>query len=439
MIKIWSIAWNDYLLTVISRTFLISLLLAPLLFLGISGIQLIARSNKDLQDKVLVVVDRSNVLYPAIAEKAVKRNRSGKVLSGDLGKKKKVGSRFLIEPYGNDFAMVDKIEKDLSEKIRNKEIFAFALIGKDVVHPGEGSDNRISYYSDSPTTYDLPDWLSEAANEKVESLRFESAGIHQRTVNKLLQPVSLDRLGLADASKEGLKSLAQKEDMVEAFIVPLGAVFLLFIIVNMSAPLMLNMVIEEKMNKIMEVLISSVPPFHLMLGKLLAATMVGLTLATVYLGSMIALFLTFGDGDAIPGRLCLWFILFLILALMSYGSIWGSIGAACSEIKDTQNFAGLTVIMVIAPFALVIPVLESPGSAFSIGISLVPLFTPMLMLLRLGIPPGPAPWEIGLSLVLCVAFTLLCVWGSGKIFRFGLLAQGHRPNLGQVIRWLFSS
>ena len=89
MIKIWSIAWNDYLLTVISRTFLISLLLAPLLFLGISGIQLIARSNKDLQDKVLVVVDRSNVLYPAIAEKAVKRNRSGKVLSGDLGKKKR--------------------------------------------------------------------------------------------------------------------------------------------------------------------------------------------------------------------------------------------------------------------------------------------------------------------------------------------------------------
>ena len=142
---------------------------------------------------------------------------------------------------------------------------------------------------------------------------------------------------------------------------------------------------------------------------------------------------------SIPGRLCLWFILFLILALMSYGSIWGSIGAACSEIKDTQNFAGLTVVMVIAPMALVIPILESPGSAFSIGVSLVPLFTPMLMLLRLGIPPGPATWEILLSLVLCTGFTLICVWGSGKIFRFRLLAQGQPPNLTRMIRWLFTS
>ncbi len=439
MNKIWSIAWNDYLLTVASRTFLISLLLAPLLFLGISGIQLIARSNKDLGDKVLVVVDRSEVLYPAIAEKAVKRNRGDKVLSGERGKKTKVGSRFLVEPYRDDFGGTNEIEKVLSEKVRNKDIFAFALIGMDVVHPGRGSDNKISYYSDSPAAYDLPEWLSEVANEKVESLRFESAGIHRRTVNKLQQPVSLDRFGLAEVSAEGLEKQAQKEDMVEAFIVPLGAVFLLFVIVNMSAPLMLNMVIEEKMNKIMEVLVSSAPPFYLMLGKLLAATMVGLTLATVYLGSMTALFLTIGEVDSIPGRLCLWFILFLILALMSYGSIWGSIGAACSEIKDTQNFAGLTMVMVIAPLALVIPVMESPGSAFSIGISLVPLFAPVIMLLRLGIPPGPATWEILLSLVLCVGFTMFCVWGSGKIFRFGLMAQGHRPNLGQVIRWLLSS
>ena len=94
---------------------------------------------------------------------------------------------------------------------------------------------------------------------------------------------------------------------------------------------MLNMVIEEKMNKITEILVSSVPPFHLMLGKLLAASMVGLTLTAVYLGSTLGLLVLFGGIEKLPGVYVLWFIVFLVFALLIYGSLWGGIGAACSS------------------------------------------------------------------------------------------------------------
>ncbi len=439
MRKICSIAWNDYLLTVASRTFIISILIAPLLYLGIAGLQIIADRNVDLDIKLLMLVDRSGALSQTLVDKAIQRNRSEKVIDSKGGEVKQVGPMFFVEPYEGDLIETREIERMLSQRVIDQEIFAFAIIGKDILNPNDGPDIGVSYYSDSPTARDLPDWLRETVNEKVKSIRFENAGIHQRTVNKLMQPIEIETLGLADISVDGPTAKPKKDNILETFLIPVGAVFLLFIIVNMSAPLMLNMVIEEKMNKITEVLVSSVSPFSLMLGKLMAASMVGLTLAVIYMGSTLGFLVFFGVIDKLSGIYVIWFVVFLVFALLIYGSMWGGIGAACSELKETQNFAGISIMMVMAPMALIMPVLSSPGSAFSIGISLVPLFTPMLMLLRLGIAPGPAPWEIGTALALCTVFALFCVWAGGKIFRIGLLAQGQKASLTQIVKWLFSS
>jgi ABC-2 type transport system permease protein len=213
---------------------------------------------------------------------------------------------------------------------------------------------------------------------------------------------------------------------------------LLYLVVMTSAPALLNTVLEEKMQKISEVLLASVSPFELMLGKLLGTVLVSLTLSALYMGSVMWGLWRFGQLGNVPGHLFAWFFVFQVLALLMFGSVFLAIGAACNEIRDAQSLMMPVMMVVMVPYLMFMPVLQSPASPFSRAVSLFPPATPMLMFLRLAVPPGPAWWEVALGVGLTTAFMLGCVWASAKIFRIGILSQGQAPSLPKMIRWVFS-
>ena len=214
--------------------------------------------------------------------------------------------------------------------------------------------------------------------------------------------------------------------------------FLLFLMVMSSAPALLNSVLEEKMQKIVEFLISSVTPFQLMLGKLLGATLVSLTLSVLYLGAATYVAWSQGIIDLIPLHLYFWFFLFLILAILIYGSVFLAIGAACNEIQDAQSLMFPAMMMVMVPVMTWIPVIQSPTGAFARWLSFFPPATPMIMMLRMAVPPGLPLWEAVLGVVVAIGFTLLIVLAAGKIFRIGILAQGQTASFGNMLKWLLS-
>jgi ABC-2 type transport system permease protein len=195
-------------------------------------------------------------------------------------------------------------------------------------------------------------------------------------------------------------------------------------------------VMEEKLTRISEVMLGSVSPFELMLGKLLGSLSVSLVLTLVYMVVGIVAASYWGYGDALPPSIAVWFVIYLIMAMMMFGAAFMAIGAACSDLKDAQSMMTPIMLVFVLPFMVWSPVLQTPDSLFSIVVSLVPVMTPMLMLLRLTIQPGPAWWQVGLSLVLTLATSLLFVWAAGKIFRTGILMQGKSPSLGEMIRWV---
>ncbi|MDE2292435.1 MAG: ABC transporter permease, partial [Elusimicrobia bacterium] len=213
---------------------------------------------------------------------------------------------------------------------------------------------------------------------------------------------------------------------------------LLFLLVFMSVPMLLHSVIEEKQLRIWEVLVASVSPFQLLMGKLLGNTLVSLAVSFFYLGGAVALAARFGVGDQVPPQLIAWFLVFQLLALLIYGSMFSAIGAACSELRDAQSLMTPAMFLLIAPMFGWVAVLRAPSGAFARLLSLFPPATPMLMLLRIALPPGPQPWEVGLSVVLTTAFSAACVWAAGKIFRVGVLAQGQAPTLGRIISWVLA-
>jgi ABC-2 type transport system permease protein len=203
-----------------------------------------------------------------------------------------------------------------------------------------------------------------------------------------------------------------------------------------STPLMQG-VVEEKMQRIAEVLLGSVRPFELMLGKLLGMTAVSLTISAVYLGGGLWVARHFGYAQYLTPTLLAWFLIYQALAALMYGSLFTAVGAACTDMKETQTLMWPVMLLVMVPMFLVGNVIREPNGPMVTGVSLFPFATPMLMVSRMAVPPGVPWWQPVVGVAGVLVTTLLCVWAAGRIFRIGILMQGKGANLGEMARWVF--
>ena len=447
MSKVWRVALTEYLNAVRSKAFIIGVLALPILMAVSVGVQLYAQKKTDLTPRRFAVLDRSGQIYETLAAKAKARNDwlrtndasvsvevKGQRLKLDLPQQ----PEFVPEEFKFPGDDLKAAELQLSERVRRKELFAFVIIGKNILTTGATNHTELLYHTQTPTFQELPSWLDGALNAEIRERRFTAAGVDSQQVRQLSRSVPLQRLGLAEQKASGAVVAAKRENPIATHAVPIGAMMLLFMTVMSSAPALLNTVLEEKMAKISEVLIASVSPFQLMFGKLLGTVFVSLTLSTLYLAGVTWMLWKFDQLDNVPMQLFAWFFLFQLLALLMFGSVFIAIGAACSEIRDAQNLMMPVMMVIMIPMLTWMAVLQSPASPFSRALSLFPPATPLIMFLRIAIPPGPAWWEIALGLVLTSLFTLGCVWASAKVFRIGILSQGQAPSLPKLIAWVFS-
>ena len=278
----------------------------------------------------------------------------------------------------------------------------------------------------------LRGWIAGVVNADVRARRFKAAGIDQTVAERLSRPVPTENLQLAERSDAGS---AKKVDPVRTMAVPVVLLFFVFMIVMTSGPQLLNSVIEEKMSKISEVLLGSVTPFELMMGKLIGNVGVSMLLATLYLGAAYGVAAYNGYADVITPGLLAALVVFLFLAVLVFGSLYMAVGAACNDMKDAQSLMWPVMILSMLPMFVWTSVLKDPTSSLSVGMSLFPTATPFLMLMRMAMQPPPPPWQVALSIALTTATAIACVWAGGRIFRTGLLMQGKTPTLAEMAKW----
>lgn len=439
MNKAFGIARNEFLTSVRSKAFIVGVLAAPLFMGAALVMNALAANSGDMSDRRFAVIDHTGELWPAIEKAASFRNANlSSTETEEGGNEKKPAPRFV--PV---LVPIDANPVDLSDKVRKGELFAYLVIGDAVIRNGDASsapaDVSIAYHTDTPTYNSLPRWIRETISEEVRRIRFESAGLDQRLVNQLSAPTLYRQLGLVHADIDtGKTTEAEERNELQLYAVPGGAMFLMFMLIMVSCPQLLNTVLEEKIARVAELLISSVTPFQLMLGKLMGAVMVTMTLAVLYLAVIIVLLNHFDIAGIVPIKMYFWLLFFLLLGVIMYGSIFVAIGAACTEIRDAQSLMMPAMLVVMLPLFCWMPILQSPDSSFSVGASMIPLATPMIMLLRIGMPPGPPAWQIILSVVLSIGTALLCVKVAAKIFRIGILSYGQAPTIRNLMGWVFS-
>jgi ABC-2 type transport system permease protein len=228
---------------------------------------------------------------------------------------------------------------------------------------------------------------------------------------------------------------------------PVAFVYLLWISIFTIAQILLNNTIEEKSNRIIEVLLSSVTPGELMMGKLAGIAALGMTMVGFWLATLFATLIWKSAGPSpIPGELLatlgtphliLSFIVYFLLGYTLYAGIILSIGSICTSIKEAQNYMAVIIVIMIVPLLIMGFIPRDPHGPLATALSWVPIYTPFVMMNRAAADP-PLFDVIG-TMILLVLTTALVLWLSGRIFRMGILRTGQPPRWVELWRWLRGS
>jgi ABC-2 type transport system permease protein len=404
MRKTLVVALREYNAAVRTKAFLIGLVLMPVLMGGTLLVQVLIK-ERDVKEKVIVVSDPQ---FAAALRTALDAHNK----------------RYAVDPSMGEQGGTLRFEE--APDASKGDVVGSLVLGSDVLRPGPSGEKAdpgrrlVVYEANRLAGLELRMQIDALVNEAVQAERFRALGVAEPSSRALAQRVPF----------------VVKTNAI--FAVPLVLMLLMFLVLMMVANPLMQGVVEEKMQRIAEVLLGSLGPFELMLGKLLGMAAVALTIVSVYLLGAAWGAHHFGFGAYVPGPgLLAWFFLFQTLAALMYGAIFAAIGAACSDMKETQNLLLPVMLVCCVPMFLMTNVIRDPNSPVVTAASFFPFATPMLMIARQSVPPGVPWWQPAIGAAVVLAATLLCVWAAGRIFRVGLLMQGKGATLGEMTRWVF--
>ncbi len=298
---------------------------------------------------------------------------------------------------------------------------------------------KVEYITREVRNFQVMEDFETHLTEAVIKRRLAREGLDYEKVATLTTNVSLEVRQITSSGELEEKSILGEWGLVFVFVMILYMALLTWgIAISRS-------IIEEKGSRIVEVLLSSVEPKDMLLGKVVGIGLAGLTQMSIW--AVVGLSLTAAGGAttisvfahiSIPAYVFFYFILYFLLGFLLYASLFTIIGAICSSEQDAQQLQGLVTMPMIVPILVLMFIVQSPNSMVSVVLSLIPLFTPMVMLGRIIVLCPPA-WQIVLSLVLMLVSIYLLVVFSARVFRVGILMYGKRPSLPEVFKWFRSA
>lgn len=426
MHKIWIVLKSEYLRRVRSKGFIITTLLLPLalvVFLAVI-VFLTASAFEDEEAKTIAVVDETGLLMERLVAAPSERYR---------------------------FEAATLPEDSLRAAVIAGRYSGYLVLPAGLV-AGEGAATYYARESGGSIFEDRLDALVEGA---VEGQRLLEANVAPEVLERLNQNVPLRTVKLTEEGEEAGNTAIFA-------VLGFGMGFLIFMMMVIYGSVVMQGVIDEKSSRVVEVIVSSVRPFHLMMGKVLGIGAMGLTQmvawsalmmgATLLAGPLLVLFLDPGQMNlpdtadteqilaaanitipAISPWLFVWFVLFFLLGYLLYASIYAAVGSLVESQQESQSLLFPLLLPVLIAMYTLVPQVESPHSALSVTLSLLPFTSPISMVVRMAVTDVPL-WQVALSVLLLAGAFLGAVWLGARIYRVGILMHGKRPSLKEIVR-----
>src|SRR4051794_28195475 len=425
MSEVMSVFRREFLERVRSKAFVIGTILFPVFMAAMWIIP--ARMGSGGGTRHLVVVDQA----PAGVGQAVVQLLTAPPPAGAAEDEDRV--TFTAERVARPLA---EVKAGLIGRVQRKEIDGYLYLPPDVVQ-----SSQAEYRARNVANFAVLTAVQRAATQAVQAARLQAAGLDGAQVAALVKRVEVGTGRITDKGEEGGSATS-------TFFLGYIVGFLVYLMILLYGMNVLRSVLEEKTNKIAEVIVSSMKASHLMLGKILGVGAVALLQVGIW-GAMMGFATSRSDTltkrfGMPPGALdvvhvplgTLAAVLgFFVLGFLLYAALYAALGAAVNSEQEAQQFQMAVMMPLIVPMALVFRIVSDPLGPVATVLGMIPFTAPVTMAMRVSSAPVP-PVQIVASLALLAATVLAVGWGGGKIYRVGILSTGKKPTLRELGQWL---
>jgi ABC-2 type transport system permease protein len=413
MRNIFIIAKWEYLNRIRSRWFIISTLIIPLILIGSIFLPGLFLDIEGSETQLLALVDAT----------------------GEFGEKfeELIYDRFTLKNGQTKYQVIllnnpstDANLENASALLDSSIIDAYLYIPQDVLQ-----SNSVKYFSRYISNFKNQSEIQSVVNSALLERRVRDAGLDPKIVDELTKRVDFETVEVGQSGKE-----TQSSEML-SYILPLIFVLMLYFAIVRSSQVLLRSVLEERSNRLVEILLSSVTSTQLMSGKILGLGLLGLTQLSFYMtcGAAIS---AYRGLDILSSYHFAYFFVYFVLGYMFYSSIFSAIGAIFTSEQDAQQLVSVISFISIVPLLMSSYVIANPTSIVTVILAHIPFFTPFFMILLIGIDTPPLWQLISTSTVLFISAIIMMIV-AGKIFRTALLMYGKRPTLPEIFQWLKSA
>ncbi len=419
MKKMLIVVRREYLDRVKKKSFLIGTILGPV-FMGllIFAPALLFKLSPEPQTTV-TVIDLAGDVYAQMETSLADTIDDGT-------------PKFILREVEADVTGLEELKRVLNLEVENDAIDGYLVIPADILDEG-----KAVFYGKRIGDIKTLERIERALSNVVIGMRLSSRGIDYGEVKGLVENVELETMQITDKGAE------KRGGFDFIFMSSFLFIMMLYMTILMWGVAVQRSIIEEKNNRVIEVLLSSLRPEDLLFGKIFGVGAVGLTQYAIWglVGSIMTAYgLTMGGPVAeLAANLSFttlgFFILYYVLGFLFYATMFAGIGSVCNTDQEAQQMQ--TPIVLCLVFTILVPmmIIQRPDSIFATAISLIPLFTPIVMFMRINVLMPPA-WQIALSVVIMI----FSIWFAGKlsarIFRTGILMYGKKPDAREILKWL---
>ncbi len=437
--KIVTVIKREYMTRVKSKGFIIALFLMPVLMctLALVSSLLAVMESKTTEIRKLAVIDETRQIF-AQMQAAVAQHPT-------FQHKGKLVYQLIEEPEATA-----ESEDRLRERVNTKQLYAYLVIPKDVFENAE-----VRFYARTVTNFEMQRAIHHIISDSVRNKRFADSGYSQRELRQLMRSVTFN--AYAVKSSKGDTGGTEVESPIETGArIGLGylLVFVLYMSVIIYANSIMRSVLEEKTTRIVEVIVSSIKPYQLLLGKLVGVCSVCLTMFAIWVLFGVVLIMNINPllhlfgVENLPAQILqvidtvkasstevlAYFFVYFIIGFFMYSTLYAVVGAICGSEEEAQQTGAPLAMLIVVPFILMFQLFRIPDSTLSVLLSHVPFFSPILMFMRINVLMPPL-WEILLNISAVCLTVVLVMLMSGKIYRIGILMYGKRPTLRQLWQW----
>jgi ABC-type Na+ efflux pump permease subunit len=446
MTKILHIARREFLATVMTRGFLIGLLLMPAI-LAIAftfGPRLMTQQTHTIEGTVAVVDPTrvvTDLLRQSLQPQAVAARRAGDtaanlpaaVNDAGLADTATQQVRQRAEAEAPRFRFVELPDQSAAHSwllagTPADPHLAVVVVEPNAVHGNPAYGNYALFVAPRLDPR-VENGLYDGMRQSLIAARSRDVGIAREQLDAVMQ---VRRARATTVTASGDRTSGQEL----ATVLPFAFLFLMFFGVMVGGQGLMTSTIEEKSSRVVEVLLSAVSPLELMAGKILGQLAVsGVTLA-LYIALGAAVLSSLAMLGLLQPMLVVYFGLFFIATYITLGALMAAIGAAVNEMREAQSLMTPITLLIMVPWIFAAPILRNPTSTFATVVSFIPPMNTFGMLMRITLTAPPPAWQIWLTLVVSIAAALAAIWFAAKVFKIGLLMFGKPPDLKTLVRWV---